>query len=120
MEPVRALKRFVIVYDGQCRFCRRRIEWIRKRDAAGLFEFTASDSPKLLVRFPSLADEELSSGLRFIDGDRNVRCGADAVYEIARRLPRWRCVAWLYCVPGLRGMARLVYARIAARRDALR
>lgn len=113
------MKKITLVYDGGCRFCIRQMNWIRGRDRAGVFEFVPSLSPDLHSRFPKLASEDLSSGLRAIDGQGAITVGADAVYQIALRLPYWRRWAWLYRVPGLTGLWRWIYACIAARRYSL-
>lgn len=109
-------ERVVIVYDGACRFCQSQIGWIQKRDRAGAFEFMPSATLDLSQRFPQLARHDLNSGLRAILPGGRVAVGADGVYEIARRLPRWRRAAWLYRVPGLGPMWRWIYAWIAKRR----
>lgn len=105
-----------IVFDGSCRFCQRQIEFIRRSDPRQQFDYLPSQTTDLLERYPALAGEDFNSGLRIILPDGSVRVGADAVYEIARRLPYWRLGAWLYRLPGLHGLAQAVYRRIAARR----
>lgn len=110
------LARCVVVYDGQCRFCRRQVEWIRARDCGVRLELVPRQTVGLEQRFPLLAEDDFNSGLRVVMPDGTVRIGADGVYEIARRLPRWRWVAWLYRVPGLRQIARGLYACVARNR----
>jgi len=112
-------ERCTIVYDGQCRFCQRQMAWITRRDRGGAFEFIPSQTPGLLERFPTLAGEDFNTGLRVVLPDSDLRKGADAVYEIARRLPRWRRIAWVYRLPGVRQLSRVIYGWIAARRYTL-
>lgn len=118
--PASRSPRPTLVYDGDCAFCRAQIARIQRLDPGDSFAYMPSQAPDLLARFPMLAGSEMSSGLRFVSPEGAVRVGADAVYEIARRLPGWRWLAWLYRVPGLHALARGVYAWIAARRHALR
>jgi predicted DCC family thiol-disulfide oxidoreductase YuxK len=54
--------------------------------------------------------------MRLVHTDGSVSVGADAVYAIAGRLRGWRRVAWLYRVPGLRGLCRIAYGWIARNR----
>ena len=56
---------------------------------------------------------------KLITPDDDVHVGADAAYQIARRLPCWRRIAWLYKVPGIHWLTRAVYAWIAANRQSL-
>ena len=48
--------------------------------------------------------------------DRRVFAGADAVPEILRLLPGRRWMRWLFAIPGVRPVARRVYAWVARRR----
>jgi predicted DCC family thiol-disulfide oxidoreductase YuxK len=109
----------VIVYDGECPFCQRQTQRIRQRDWAGVFEYLPRQTPNIEQRFPKLVQEEFNTGMRLIMRDGAILVGADAVYEIARSLPVWRWFAWLYRVPVLHGLCRMVYAWIAANRQRL-
>jgi predicted DCC family thiol-disulfide oxidoreductase YuxK len=85
-------------------------------DRAGRFELVPRQTPDLDRRFPQLATSDFNTGMRLVAADGTVSVGADAVYEIARRLPRTRWVAWLYRVPILHSIARAVYKWVAANR----
>jgi predicted DCC family thiol-disulfide oxidoreductase YuxK len=111
--------RAVVIYDGECSFCRKQTQKIRRRDKQQRFELIPSQSPELTTRFPQLAEHDLQSGMRLIDERGEVHVGADAVYEIARRLPGHRWFAWCYRLPGVRGLARTAYAWIARHRHRL-
>lgn len=112
-------ERCVVVYDGHCPFCTRGMERIRRRDRRRCFTFLPSQTPDLLAHYPKLAAQDLSSGLRVILPTGEVCVGADAVYEISRRLPGWRWIAWLYRVPLLKSAARWCYRWTAANRTRL-
>jgi len=114
-----AFARCVVVYDGQCPFCTRGMERIRRRDRRQCFTLLPSQTPDLLTRFPRLAEHDLSSGLRVILPTGEVRVGADAVFEISRRLPGWRWIAWLYRVPPVKTVARWCYRWTAVNRRRL-
>jgi predicted DCC family thiol-disulfide oxidoreductase YuxK len=108
--------RNVVVYDGECPFCCEQVARIRQRDRAGRFEFVARQAPGITERFPALAEGDFNTGMRLVRPDGRIYVGADAVYEIARRLPRWRWFAWLYRIPGIHALCRWIYAWIAANR----
>lgn len=105
-----------IVYDGECAFCLRQVERVRAKDIHGLFECVPQQAPGLFDRFPALAEADLDSGMRLIQPDGQIHVGPDAVYEIARRLPSWRRLAWLYRLPLLHRVFVAGYAWIAANR----
>ena len=111
--------RSTLVYDGQCSFCRRWVARIERMDRRGAFEFVARQTEGLTRRFPKLAEGDFSTGMRLITPDEAIHVGADAAYQIVRRLRYWRRIAWLYHVPGIHWLSRSVYAWIAARRQSL-
>ncbi len=113
------ITRSIVVYDGECPFCRTQIERMRGRDKLGRFDFLPRQTPGLDDRFPQLKHGDFDTGMRLILPDGRVHVGADAVYEICRQLPRWRRVTWLYRVPGIHALARRGYAWIAAHRRSL-
>lgn len=105
-----------IVYDGQCRFCLKQIERIRRRDRRGRFDYRARQEAGLEQEFPQITQGDFNTGLRLIETDGSVHVGADGVYHIARGLPRLWMAAWLYRVPGLKQVFRGIYAWIARNR----
>jgi len=109
----------VVVYDGECPFCRRQIARIRRYDRHGRFECVPRQTLGLTDRFPALADGDFDTGMRLISPDGEIYVGADSVYYIARQLPVWRWFAWLYRIPGVHALARAAYAWIAAHRRSL-
>ena len=57
--------------------------------------------------------------MRLITPDDVIHVGADAAYQIVRRLRYLRRIAWLYHVPGIHWLTRAIYAWIAANRQSL-
>lgn len=108
-----------MIYDGECSFCIVQVGRIRRWDRGGLFEYVPRQEPDLERRFPGLAVGDLSKGMGLVDSDGRIHVGADAVYQIARRLPVWRRLVWIYRLPVAHGVARLVYRWIAANRQSL-
>ena len=108
-----------LVYDGDCSFCRRWVARIVRRDRSDTFEIVARQTEGLTQRFPKLAEGDFNTGMRLITPDATIHVGADAAYQIARRLRYWRRLAWLYGVPGIHWCTRAAYAWIAANRQSL-
>lgn len=105
-----------VVYDGECPFCLKQIARIKRRDCNGAFEYVSRQTDGIELRFPKLAEGDFDSGMRLVHSDQSISVGADAVYEIARRLHGWRRLAWLYRVPIIQGVLRGVYGWIAKNR----
>ena len=95
----------IVIYDGECAFCRRQISRIRRKDTHGKFAFVPRQTPGIEDRFPQLAQSDFNTGMRLVATDGRIFIGADAVYHIVQELPFWRRVAWLYRVPGIHTLA---------------
>lgn len=106
----------VIVYDGACPFCQAQVERIRRWAPQGAFEYVPRQQEGLEARFPILAQQDFETGMRLIGTGGGVAVGADAVYEISKRLPATRWLSWLYRVPGIHQIARAAYDWIARNR----
>ena len=106
----------VVVYDGGCGFCQKGIKRIQARDRGDIFEYCPRQDPTLEQRFPAITEGDFNTGMRLIEPGGRIHVGADAVYAIARRLPYWRWLAWLYRVPGIHAALRLAYRWVAANR----
>ena len=111
--------RSTLVYDGHCSFCRCWVDRLARRDRSGTFECVARQTEGLTKRFPKLIEGDFNTGMRLIMPDGAVHVGADAAYQIVRRLRYWRRIAGLYHVPGIHRLTRIVYAWIAANRQSL-
>ena len=118
-DKTHAIRRPVIVYDGDCPFCRKQIIRIHQRDVSEQFEYLPRQTPGLTNRFPRLTEGDFNTGMRLVMQDGEIHVGADAVYHIARRLPVWRWLAWLYRIPVLHRLMRRTYGWIAANRRRL-
>jgi len=106
----------VVVYDGECPFCLKQVEKMKRRDTACTFEYVPRQTNNLQMRFPRLAEGDFDSGMRLVHTNGTISVGADAVYHIASRLDRWKYLAWLYRVPILSFLCRIVYSWVAANR----
>ena len=106
----------VVVYDGECPFCLKQVDTMKRRDPDGVFEFQPRQEPGLDQRFPQITEGDFNSGMRLIHRDGSVSVGADAIYEIARLLRGWKYLAWVYRVPVLKSFCRASYAWIARNR----
>ena len=106
----------VIIYDGECPFCRKQVTRFKDRDDQHAFEFVPRQAEGLEQRFPQILEGDFNTGMRLIETDGTLYAAADAVYQITRRLRGFRNLAWLYRVPVLKQICQLGYAWIAKNR----
>src|SRR5207249_1046223 len=109
-RPMRADgPRPTLIYDGECGFCRRSVDLLRRWDR---------EQRIALVPFQDQA-RVAAFGIPLPALDSRVLAGADAVPELLRRLPGKRWVAWGFRIPGVPLVARRLYGWIARRRRCL-
>jgi predicted DCC family thiol-disulfide oxidoreductase YuxK len=109
----------VLIYDGDCSMCRASALWLLRRALAGgasELEILPCRSPARQKRFPDISETACMQAMQLVLPGGRVLSGADAVPEILVRIPRWKWVARLFDVPGVRPVARHVYRWIAQNR----
>lgn len=113
-----APERPTLIYDGECGFCRESVARLRRWDPEQRIAVVPFQDREVPARF-GIALPALAAAMHLVLPDGRVFAGADAVPELGRLLPGKRWLTWLFAVPGVRPVARRVYAWIAARRRCL-
>ncbi len=104
----------VLIWDGECHFCRRWIERWKEMTGADLDYET---SQNLGDRFPEIPREEFEQSVILVEPDGAVQRGAAAVLRSLRCRSSKRWLAWSYeHVPGFAALAEGFYQLIAANR----
>ena len=109
----------VILYDGNCGYCDRWVQWVLARDPAGHFRFAALDSPeatRLLGDAGPKARATDTIVLVHPGGRVYTESGAALRIPKALGLP-WRLLGLGLLVPAV--LRDGVYRRVAARRHRL-
>jgi predicted DCC family thiol-disulfide oxidoreductase YuxK len=108
--------KYVILYDGRCRFCTagsRRLEsWMRR----GSVERADFQQPDVLARFPGLSYEACMERLHLVAPDGRVFGGVEAIVQALATRGVLGRLAYLYYLPGLRWLLDRLYKLIAANR----
>jgi predicted DCC family thiol-disulfide oxidoreductase YuxK len=107
-------ERPLIVFDGQCAFCRARVE--RWHDAVGeQIEFVPWQ--EVSGKLPQIDEREFKKAVHYIDRDGNVYRAAEAVFRAMAICRRKRWLLWLYTmIPPFAFVAEFAYRLIAANR----
>jgi predicted DCC family thiol-disulfide oxidoreductase YuxK len=108
----------VLIFDAACPLCRGAVTWISRRVVRGAIEFLPCQAAERRARFPSIAEAACLEAMHLVLPDERTLAGADALPEILGRLrlKRWRTLAGLVRLPGVRLAAPLIYRRIAGHR----
>ncbi len=104
----------LMIWDGECHFCRRWIERWREI-TAGEVDYTTYQ--EAAHRFPEIPLEQFQRAVAFIEPDGQTFFGAEAVYRSLRYQGSRKWLAWSYdWVPGFAAISETAYNFIARHR----
>jgi len=113
-DAINPLERPLVVWDGDCGFCRRSVEHLRARAGERIaFEPYQAAHP----RFPDIPREAFAASVHLVEPDGRVSRGAEAVYR-ALGISGSRSLLRAYrFVPGFASLSEWGYRRVAAHRS---
>jgi predicted DCC family thiol-disulfide oxidoreductase YuxK len=108
--------RYVVLYDGQCKFCDAGSRRLVRMARPGAVERVDFQQPGALDPFPGLTHDACMKQMYLVAPDGRLYAGFEAAVRAVatRRGVGW--IAYLYYIPGIRQLFDLLYRRIAARR----
>jgi len=109
------LTRPVLVYDGQCGYCRGWVSRLERWGLAGI-DFVPSQRRTERADLPSLTDAQVDQEMVVVLPDRRVLGGGAALSEVWGRVPRLRLIARLLALPGISVLRDFGYRWVAGRR----
>ncbi|QEG39672.1 thiol-disulfide oxidoreductase DCC family protein [Roseimaritima ulvae] len=116
-DPDRLPQADVVIFDGQCRFCRTQVQRLRWLDGRGRrLAFLSLHDPRVAQRYPELTHEQMMEQMYVIERDGTAHGGSAAVRYLSRQLPwLWAAMPILH-LPGTAGLWRWLYRQVAKRR----
>ena len=107
----------VLIYDAECPMCRAAALWLMRLALSGhALQILPCRSPLRAERFPAISEDACMTAMQLALPDGRVLAGADAVPELLRRIHGLGWLASVFALPGMRPIARRVYAWIARNR----
>ena len=104
----------LLVWDGECHFCKR---WIERWRAITAGEIDYATYQEVADRFPEIPREEFKRAMAFIEPDGKTFFAAEALYRSLRCRSSRRWLAWSYDhMPGFATVSELGYKFIARHR----
>lgn len=106
--------KWILIYDGDCEFCRRQIRLLERWDVHKRIEhlpFQEAD----LDRF-GLTREAVEEAMHLVAPGGETTRGAQAAREVLGLVPRGRALTWLFRLPGAMPVAEHIYRWVAKRR----
>jgi predicted DCC family thiol-disulfide oxidoreductase YuxK len=103
-----------MLWDGECRFCKRWIERWRELTAGSVDYATYQEMEQ---RFPEITVEQFQCAVALIEPDGQTFFAADAIYRSLGYRPSRKWLAWSYDhVPGFAAISEIAYKLIARNR----
>lgn len=116
-DPDQAPEADVVIFDGQCNFCRSQVRTLHRLDVGGRrLAFLSLHDERVAARYPELTTAELMEQMYVVDRHGQRHGGADAVRYLTRRLPLLWVAAPLLHLPGTAHLWRWLYRQVAKRR----
>lgn len=109
-------KKYVVLYDGQCNFCRSQINILRRLDGQNRLEFVSLHDPEVATNYPNLTHEQLMEQMWIVTPEGIQHGGAYAVRCLTRRLPILWPLAPLMHIPFSMPLWCFLYRQIAKMR----
>ena len=111
-----ALLKPVVLYDSDCGFCTRSIEWLRRWDRRRAFDYVAFNARAGTPELERIPDADLQRASHLVLPDGRALGGGNAVPELLRHLPGGAVLRPLSLLPGMPAITRAVYDWVARRK----
>lgn len=115
-DPDDAVGSDVVIWDGQCNFCRSQVERLRSLDWRGQLSYLSLHDSRVPERYPELSHAALLEQMWVATRTGEKYGGADAGRYLSRQLPALWWLAPLLHLPGSMPLWRWMYRQIAERR----
>lgn len=106
----------VVIFDGQCRFCRRQVSRLHYWDGRQRLAFISLHDSFVAEQYPDLSHDQLMEQMYLVDQSGHRHGGAEAFRYLTRRLPILWILAPLLHLPFSLPLWRWGYKQVAKRR----
>lgn len=89
----------VVIYDGQCQFCRKQVARLQRFDGRNRLAYLSLYDSEVSRRWPDLTHDALMAEMYVIDRTGQRHHGAGAIRYLSRRLPKLWWAAPLLHIP---------------------
>jgi len=108
--------RYVVLYDGHCKFCTAGAKKLAGLAPPGTLELVSFQEPGVLDRFPGVSHEACMRQMYLVTPAGRVYGGFEAAVQALATRPLLGLLARGYYLPGVRWLCDRAYALIAANR----
>lgn len=105
--------RHVVLYDGQCRFCRVNADRLARWGKSGVLHLEDFQKPGALDLYPGLSHNLCMRYLILITPDGRLHAGFEGIVEALATRGSWSRIVYLYYFPVVRQLCDLAYWLVA-------
>ena len=102
-----------VFYDGKCGLCSREIRHYMKISPRETFIWRDIANEPQHLKEINVSQSNALKRLHVIDQDGKIQVGVDAFIAIWRKIPRWRLLAFLCAMPGIKFTLCVLYNKFA-------
>lgn len=106
----------VVIFDGECVFCRGQVERLARWDRTGRLAFVSLHDPIVAERYPDLTRDQMMAQMYLVDRSGKRHGGAAALRYLSRKMPMLWWLAPLMHVPFTLPLWQWCYRQVAKRR----
>jgi predicted DCC family thiol-disulfide oxidoreductase YuxK len=107
-------KKPVLIYDGDCGFCRL---WIARLSPLTHEAVDYCSAQAVGENYPQISPEQLGSSVYFVDSDESFCSGAEAIFKALAYAPNGKWLLMAYeRIPGMAPVSEWLYKRVANNR----
>jgi len=106
----------LMIFDGDCNFCTL---WIRRwqQMTGDAVDYLPSQGPQIVTQFPEIPRERFETAVQLIEPDGTVFSGAEAVFRVLAKNPKWRWSLRVYeYAPVIARITEFAYGFVAGHR----
>ena len=108
----------LLIYDGDCGFCRSSVARIKKRVGDQL---SFAPYQEVADQFPQIPQAEFTKAVQLVSPDGKVQSGAEAIFSaLALNSFFFKIIVWKYTyIPGFKAVSEWVYGIVARNRSTI-
>ena len=114
---------YFVIYDGDCGFCQRVVDLIKKFDWLRKFDFIPFQNEEVFKDFNELTSEMCQKEIFLCKINKNGRKyfpGYDAFKMMTLFVPITMLFSWFFFLPGVVQLGRIVYKIVAKNRHRIK
>lgn len=111
---------YLVIFDGDCGFCKRTVDLIKKLDWLKKFEFVPFQAKGILEKNKQITKEMCEKEIYLVKPEGKYFGGYDAFKIMTVFMPSTFLISWFFFLPGVTHIGRFVYKLIAKNRHKIR